>query len=108
MHDVYRCGNCGDLSIPVYKPNTAYTRKRIGDKLDYLNANGARWIGCLTSTSTHDKQCVDQAAVIASDWRLRLHIRGEELDLGLPKSRPDDANEKAAVWRWYWPDLFAA
>ena len=43
-------GTCGIFYMPMYVPNTAYARKRIADKLDYLGADGSKLIGCLTNS----------------------------------------------------------
>ena len=76
-------GTCGNFYMPMYVPNTAYTRKRIADKLDYLGADDAKLIGCLTNSKYSKRQQPDQAAMIsrsepplaAYPWRVdRLRI----------------------------------
>ena len=89
----------------MYVPNTAYTRKRIADKLDYLGADDAKLIGCLTNSKYSKRQQPDQAAMISASNHLWLHIRGELIDCGLPRSAPDDAQANAAIFHWYWPDI---
>ena len=97
-------GTCGNFYMPMYVPNTAYARKRIGDKLDYLGADEAKLIGCLTNSKYSKRQQADQAAIISDENHLWLHIRGELIDCGLPRSAPDDARANAAICHWYWPD----
>jgi hypothetical protein len=97
-------GTCGNFYMPMYVPNTAYTRKRIADKLDYLEADGAKLIGCLTNSKYSTRQQPDQAAAISDQNHLWLHIRGKFIDCGLPRSAPDDAQANAAIFHWYWPD----
>jgi hypothetical protein len=98
-------GTCGSFYMPMYVPNTAYARKRIADKLDYLGADDANLIGCLTNSKYSKRQQPDQAAMISDQNHLWLHIRGELIDCGLPRSAPDDAHTNAAVFHWYWPDI---
>jgi hypothetical protein len=81
------------------------SRKRIGDKLDYLEADGAKLIGCLTNSKYSKRQQPDQAAMILQTKRLWLHIRGELIGCGSPRSAPDDAQANAAIFHWYWPDI---
>jgi hypothetical protein len=98
-------GTCGNFYMPMYVPNTAYARKRIADKLDYLGADDAKLVGCLTNTKYSKRQQPDQAAMISDKNRLRLHIRGEWIDCGLPRSAPEDAQANAAIFHWYWPEI---
>jgi hypothetical protein len=100
----YAEGTCGNFYMPMYVPNTAYTRKRIGDKLDYLGVDGAKLIGCLTNSKYSKRQQPDQAAIISPANHLWLHIRGELIDCGVPRSAPNDAQRNAAIFHWYWPD----
>ena len=72
-------GTCGNFYMPMYVPNTAYARKRIGGKLDYLGAEDAKLIGCLTNSKYSTRQQPDQAAMISETNHLWLHIRGELL-----------------------------
>ncbi len=101
----YAEGTCGNFYMPMYVPNTAYTRKRIADKLDYLGADGAKLIGCLTNSKYSKRQQPDQAATILDQNNLWLHIRGKLMDCGLPRSVPNDAQTNAAIFHWYWPDV---
>ena len=101
----YAEGTCGNFYMPMFVPNTAYARKRIGDKLDHLEADGAKLIGCLTSSKYSKRQQPDQAAMISQTNHLWLHIRGELIDCGSPRSAPDDAQANAAIFHWYWPDI---
>jgi hypothetical protein len=98
-------GTCGNLYMPMYVPNTAYSRKRIANKLDYLGANDAKLVGCLTNSKYSKRQQPDQAAIISDQNHLWLHIRGELVDCGLPRSAPNDAQANAAIFHWYWPDI---
>jgi hypothetical protein len=91
------------LSARMFGP-ASYARKRIAAKLDYLGADGAKLIGCLTNSNYSIRQQPDQAAIISAENHLWLHIRGELIDCGLPRSAPDDAQANAATFRWYWPD----
>ena len=100
----YAEGTCGNFYMPMYVPNTAYTRKRIGGKLDYLGIDDANLIGCLTNSKYSKRQQPDQAAIISPANHLWLHIRGELIDCGLPRSAPRDAQPNAAIFHWYWPD----
>ena len=100
----YAEGTCGNFYMPMYVPNTAYTRKRIGDKLDYLGIDDAKLIGCLTNSKYSKRQQPDQAAIISPANHLWLHIRGELIDCGLPRPAPGDAQPNAAAFHWYWPD----
>jgi hypothetical protein len=97
-------GTCGNFYIPMYVPHTAYARKRIGHKLDYLAADDARLIGCLTNSKYSERQQPDQASMISDKNHLWLHIRGELIDCGFPRPAPDDAQMNAAIFHWYWPD----
>jgi len=101
----YAEGTCGNFYIPMYVPNTAYARKRIGDKLDYLGVNDAKLVGCLTNTKYSKRQQPDQAAFISGANHLWLHIRGEVINCGFPRSAPDDVKANAAVFHWYWPEV---
>jgi hypothetical protein len=101
----YAEGTCGNFYMPMYVPNTAYTRKRIGDQLDYLGADDARLIGCLTNSKYSKRQQADQAAMLSDKNHLWLHIRGELVDCGLPRPAPGDAQAHAAIFHWYWPDV---
>ena len=98
-------GTCGNFYMPMYVPNTAYARKRLGDKLDYLGADDAKLIGCLTNSKYSKRQQPDQAAMISDENHLWLDIRGAVVDCGLPRSAPDDAHANAAIFHWYWPDI---
>jgi hypothetical protein len=100
----YAEGTWGNFYMPMYVPNTSYTRKRIGDKLDYLGADGAKLIGCLTNSKYSQRQQPDQAAVISPANHLWLHIRGELIDCGFPRSAPHDAQPNATIFHWCWPD----
>jgi hypothetical protein len=73
--------------------------------LDYLHADDAKFIGCLTASKYSSRQSADQAAVILPSNHLFLHIRGDTLDCGMPRSAADDAEPTAAVFNWYWPDV---
>jgi hypothetical protein len=98
-------GTCGNFYMPMYVPNTAYSRKRIADMLDYLACDDAKLIGCLTNSKYSKGQQPDQSAMISANNHLWLHIRGELVDCGLPRSAPDDADANAAIFHWYWPDI---
>jgi hypothetical protein len=98
-------GTCGNFFMPMFVLNTAYTHKRIANKLDYLGADDTKLIGCLTNSKYSKRQKPDQAAMISDQSHLRLHIRGELIDCGLPRSAPDDALENAAIFHWYWPEV---
>jgi len=99
-------GTCGNFYIPIYKPNIAATRKRIGTNLDYLAADDAKFIGALTVRKYGTSRFWDQAAVIYPDNHLYLHIRGQQIDCGMPRTAPDDWNPGASVLNWYFPDQF--
>jgi hypothetical protein len=100
-------GNCGNRYAVLYKPNTAYYRKRMQGILDYLHADDAQFIGCLSPSLYGHARNPNHAVIISPDWRLFLHLDGQTIPLGLPKPKPDDAKDNAAIHRWYWPDVFA-
>ena len=101
----YAKGTCGQKYMPVYQPNTAYTRKRIGTKLDYLGVNeSAQYIGCLTASKYGGGQFPDQAAVMSGTNHLWLNVRGDALDCGMPSTKKDDYKGNAPVFTWYYPD----
>lgn len=99
-------GSCREMWVPVYPPNSARSRKRLGDKLDYLEVtpgDGIKWYGCLTtSIDQRSKQYPDQAIVVHEDGRLYMSIRGEAISCGMPKFTTDDAEQHAPLCSWYW------
>lgn len=89
----------GEFFMPLMVPNTAYARKRVGNRLDYLPTQDAWLVGCLSQRGQKAK-FPDQAVLIERNHRLRLFVRGTELDFGLPNLVPDDADDGAASMRW--------
>jgi hypothetical protein len=92
--------------MTMFQPNTNYARKHLGTNLDYLGTD-AQYVGCLNLAAGPRRQIFEQAAAISYEWRLYLVINGEPIDLGLPRSRPADADPDAARYRWTWPVHYA-
>jgi hypothetical protein len=99
-------GNHGNKQMTMFQPNTNYARKHLGADLDYLGTD-AQYVGCLNLTAGPRRQIFEQAAAISHEWRLHLVIDGEVIDLGLPRSRPANAEPDAARYRWTWPAHYA-
>jgi hypothetical protein len=57
-------------------------------------------IGCLTNSKYSKRQQPDQAAMISDQNHLWLHIRGELIDCGLPRSAPNGAQANPAIFHW--------
>ena len=102
----YAKGTCGQKYIPVYQPNTAYTRKRIGTKLDYpqVNESAQHWL-LRTASKYGGGQFPDQGCQVMSGTNhLWLNVRGDAVDCGMPCTRKDDYKGNAPVFTWYYPD----
>ena len=92
------------LELHLHPHNTAHTRSKLKDDLDYLQLDEtAQLVGCLV---VGKQRFADQAAIIHRDNRLVLVIYERAYDLGLPRLRPDDAEKNAAVMRWRFPDPY--
>lgn len=102
LHAKFPDGNCGEFYIPVYVPNTTHARERLGNDLNSLPQQNAKWIGMLAKKKVG--KWSDQAGIIERDNRLRIFIRDIPFDLGLPSAAPADADPDAARLRWDWPD----
>jgi hypothetical protein len=90
--------------MPVYKPNIAATRKRIGMNLDYLNVDDAKFVGALTPSKYSKKRFWDQAGIVMFDNHLYLQIRDDRIDCGMPRTSADDFEPTASILNWYYPD----
>jgi hypothetical protein len=99
-------GNHGNKQMTMFQPNTNYARKHLGANLDYLGTD-AQYVGCLNLTAGPRRQIFEQAAAISHELRLHLVIDGEVINLGLPRSRPANAEPDAARYRWTWPAHYA-
>ncbi|MGD0108003.1 MAG: hypothetical protein ABSC06_28810 [Rhodopila sp.] len=102
----HREGTCGSFYMTMLAPGSRALRNQLGTALDYLNADDAKFIGCLGGSSKFSKKRVfEQAAIIMPDNRLFLQIGDQRIDCGLPQIAPNDFAEGAHVLRWHWPDI---
>jgi hypothetical protein len=99
----YKEGTCGNFYVPVYAPGRM-ARKRLGDALDYLNANHAKLVGCLLDKKYGSKKFADQAVIIMPDDHLYLQLGSERIDCGGMQPAGDDWAPDAPKGTWWWPD----
>jgi hypothetical protein len=104
----HREGTCGSFYMTMLAPRSRAMRNQLGTALDYLDADDAKFIGCLGGSSKFSKKRVtEQAAIIMPDNRLFLQIGDQRIDCGLPQTAHEDFAEGAHVLRWHWPDITA-
>jgi hypothetical protein len=101
----HRNGTCGDFYMTMLPPGRALV-KQLGHALDYLDADDAKFVGCLGGTSKFSKKrVVEQAAIIMPDNRLFVQIDDQRIDCGLPQMAHDDFAEGAHACRWHFPEI---
>jgi hypothetical protein len=104
----YRDGTCGSYYMTMLAPASRALHNQLGTALDYLDADDAKFIGCLGGSSEFSKKrVIEQAAIIMPDNRLFLQIGDERIDCGLPQTAHDDFAEGAHLLRWHYPDIIA-
>lgn len=101
----HRRGNCGEIYIPLHRPDNKHGRQRLKPILHLIekvdpDLQHVKYAGRVAGKNDH------QVALISHYGGMSMVVDGKGLMFGMAKPAPDDALDNAAKWRWYWPDCF--
>ncbi len=101
----HRRGNCGEIYVPLHRPDNKHGRQRLKSILPLIEKidpehQYVKYAGRVAGKNDR------QVALISHDGVLGMMVDGETLKFGMPKPAADDALDNAAKLRWYWPDCF--